>query len=101
MRPGGGWWPVRRGHGRHGLHVHDDAEHVRYDGPLPSTHDAPHDGAHAPSHDDGRWKDEEDEGLNCAGKSKVTDDMIFLLSPPPYPSPHDTNNSPSHLPLPT
>lgn len=81
--------------------MHDDAEHVRYDGLSPGTRDAPrHD---APCHDDGRWKEEEDEGLNCAdtlGKSKVTTGMIFLLSTP-YPSPHDTNNSPSHLPLPT
>lgn len=65
--------------------MHDDAEHVRYDGPAPGTHDAPHDGAHAPSHDDdGRWKEEKDEGLNYAdtlGKSKVTADMIF----PPLP----------------
>lgn len=74
--------------------MHDDAEHVRYDGLSPATHDAPR-------HDDGRWKEEEDEGLNCAdtlGKSKVTTDMSFLLSTP-YPSPHDTYNSPSHLPL--
>lgn len=95
LRPGGGWWPVRRGHGRHGLHVHDDAEHVRYDGPASGTHDD------APRHDDGRWKEEEDEGLNCAdtlGKSKVTTNMIFLLSTP-YPSHHDTNNSSSHLPF--
>lgn len=77
--------------------MHDDAEHVRYDDVPPGTR-------HAPRHDDGWWKEEEeDEGLNCAdtlGKSKVTADMIFLLSTP-YPSPHDTNNSPSHLPLPT
>lgn len=62
--------------------MHDDAEHVRYDGVSPGTHDAPR-------HDDGRWKEEEDEGLNCAdtlGKSKVTTDMSFLLSTP-YPSP--------------
>lgn len=83
--------------------MHDDAEHVRYDGLSPGTHDAPHDGANAPPNDDGRWKEEEDEGLNCADtleKSKVTADMSFLLSTP-YPSPHDINNIPSHLPLPT